>query len=329
MTTDAGSTPASVNGRGSNEHSANEHRPLRPLEWFLLVLPGTIWGSSFYFIAIALDDVSPGLITPLRIAIGFFTLALFPKSRQSLPATEWRKVVVLALVWLAIPLTAFPYAELHVSSSVIGMLNGASPVFVALVAIGMLRRLPPPMQRTGLIVGTAGVVLIALPSLGRGSSSVFGVMLVLGALVLYGFALNVAAPLQRRFGALPVLWRAQGVALLCVLPLGIASLDESRFSWKAAGAVLVLGAFGTALAHYMMATLAGRIGSTRASASLYLMPPVSLFLGVVLRGERLDVVSVIGSAVTVGGAWLLGRTPAATASTPSASAPNASASARR
>jgi drug/metabolite transporter (DMT)-like permease len=82
---------------------------------------------------------------------------------------------------------------------------------------------------------------------------------------------------------------------------------------KAAAAVLVLGVFGTALAHYIMATLAGRIGSTRASASLYLMPPVSLFLGVVLRGERLDLVSVVGSAVTVVGAWLLGRTPAATA----------------
>lgn len=289
--------------------NVNDHRALRPIEWLLLLLPGTIWGSSFYFIAIALDDVSPGLITPLRIGIGFVTLALFPKSRSSLPAGEWRKVFVLALVWLAIPLTAFPYAELHVSSSVIGMLNGASPVFVALVAIGMLRRLPPTMQQRGLVVGTVGVVLIALPSLGRGSSSVFGVVLVLGALVLYGFALNVAVPLQRRFGALPVLWRAQGIAFLCVLPLGVASWGDSRFTWKAAAAVLVLGVFGTAVAHYIMATLAGRIGSTRASASLYLMPPVSLFLGVVLRGERLDLVSVVGSAITVAGAWMLGRTP--------------------
>jgi drug/metabolite transporter (DMT)-like permease len=123
---------------------------------------------------------------------------------------------------------------------------------VALVAIGMLRRLPPTMQQRGLVVGTVGVVLIALPSLGRGSSSVFGVVLVLGALVLYGFALNVAVPLQRRFGALPVLWRAQGIAFLCVLPLGVASWGDSRFTWKAAAAVLVLGVFGTAVAHYIM-----------------------------------------------------------------------------
>lgn len=85
------------------------------------------------------------------------------------------------------------------------------------------------------------------------------------------------------------------------------SLRNSDFAWRPFVAVLVLGVFGTALAHYAIATLAGRIGSTRASASLYLMPVVSLFLGVVLRGEDVAILAIFGSAVAVLGAWVLGR----------------------
>ena len=65
-----------------------------------------------------------------------------------------------------------------------------------------------------------GIILIGLPSLDDGASSVVGVLLILTALVSYGLAFNVAVPLQQRYGSLPVLWRAQLVALVLTLPLG-------------------------------------------------------------------------------------------------------------
>jgi drug/metabolite transporter (DMT)-like permease len=286
---------------------ASETAALQPVDWLLLAVPGIIWGSSFYFIAIGLDSFSPGLITPMRVLIGFLTLSAFPKARAPIPRSAWLNIALLGVVWLAIPLSAFPFAEQHVSSSVIGMLNGASPLFVALVAIGISRLLPPRGQVLGLGIGLVGVFCIALPTINQGSSSTFGTVLVLGALTLYGVALNVAAPLQREFGALPVLWRAQIVAVVLLAPMGIYSLRNSEFAWRPFAAVVVLGVFGTAMAHYAIATLAGRIGSTRASASLYLMPAVSLFLGVVLRGEDVAVLAIFGSAVAVLGAWVLGR----------------------
>ncbi|MEK7411545.1 MAG: DMT family transporter, partial [Actinomycetota bacterium] len=184
---------------------------------------------------------------------------------------------------------------------------GATPLFVALVAVAIARRLPPRGQVLGLAVGLLGIFCIALPTINEGASSTFGTVLVLGALTLYGVALNLAAPLQREFGALPVLWRAQLVAVILLAPMGLYSLGNSDFAWRPFAAVIALGAFGTALAHYAIATLAGRIGSTRASASLYLMPVVSLFLGVVLRGENVAILAIIGSAVAVLGAWILGR----------------------
>lgn len=298
---------AVVDNASTARRVESETAALQPIDWLLFAVPGLIWGSSFYFIAIGLDSFSPGLITPLRVLIGFLTLSVFRKARAPVPRGAWRNIVLLGVLWLAIPLTAFPFAEQHVSSSVVGMLNGATPLFVALVAVAIARRLPPRGQVLGLVIGLLGVFCIALPTVNQGSSSTFGTMLVLGALTLYGVALNVAGPLQREFGALPVLWRAQMVAVVLLAPMGIYSLRNSDFAWRPFAAIIVLGMFGTALAHYAIATLAGRIGSTRASASLYLMPVVSLFLGVVLRGENVAVLAIFGSAVAVLGAWVLGR----------------------
>jgi len=295
---------------------ASESAPLQPLDWLLLVIPGLIWGSSFYFIDIGLDSFAPGLITPMRVLFGCITLSLIPKARKPVPKEAWPNIVVLSLVWLAIPLTVFPYAEQHVSSSVTGMLNGATPLFVAVVASAIAKRLPPRGQMLGLAIGFGGVVLIALPSIRESSSSFFGVTLILGALVMYGFALNVASPLQQLYGSLPVLLRAEIVAVVLLAPLGVYSLinNDRPFAWGPFAAMLALGVLGTAMAHYAMVTLSGRIGSTRAAGSLYLMPAVSLVLGVFVNHETVAPLAVAGSAVAVLGAYVLGRSKRVTVS---------------
>jgi drug/metabolite transporter (DMT)-like permease len=234
---------------------------------------------------------------------------MIPKARQPVPKQAWPNIIVLSLVWLAVPLTVFPFAEQHVSSSVTGMLNGATPLFVAVVASVIARRLPPGRQMLGLAVGFFGVVLIALPSIRESSSSMFGVALIFGALVLYGFSLNVASPLQQMYGSLPVLLRAEIVAVIFLTPLGVYSLinNDRPFALGPFAAMLALGVLGTAMAHYAMVTLSGRIGSTRAAGSLYLIPAVSLALGVFVNNETVAPLAVIGSVVAVVGAYVLGR----------------------
>src|SRR6185295_9708560 len=102
------------------------------------------------------------------------------------------------------PLSMFPFAEQHVSSALAGMLNGAVPLFAALSAWLLTRSAPSRGVAMGLAVGLGGAVLIAWPSLHEGRSSTLGVLLILIALVSYGFAVNLARPLQLRHGALPV-----------------------------------------------------------------------------------------------------------------------------
>ena len=279
----------------------------RSTDWLLLAVPGTIWGASFLFIAEALQAIGPNGVTFVRIAVGFATLACFPAARKSIPRSDWPHVALLGVLWLAFPLSMFPFAEQRVSSALTGMLNGANPLLTAIVAAGLTRRAPSAGVMRGLIVGLAGTVLVAWPALDEGASSARGVVLILTALVSYAFALNLARPLQQRHGAMPVIWRAQGVAIVLTAPLGVPDLLAAQWSAAPLLALLALGALGTGVAYVVLGIAAGRLGATRASATTFLIPAVALALGVAVRGEQVAMLSVIGSVVCVGGAWVMRR----------------------
>jgi drug/metabolite transporter (DMT)-like permease len=273
----------------------------------LLVVPGAIWGASFLFIAEALRSIGPNGVTFVRILVGFATLALLPSARRPLARSDWAAVSLLGVLWLAFPLSMFPFAEQRVSSALTGMLNGATPLFTALVAAGLARRAPSRGVSAGLAVGMTGAVLVAWPTMHEGRNSLEGVLLILAALVSYGFALNLARPLQQRHGALPLIWRAQAVALALTAPLGVPDLIAARWTAGPLLALLALGALGTGIAYVLVAVAAGRVGATRASATTFLVPAVALALGVAVRGEHVAQLSILGGAVCVAGAWLIRR----------------------
>jgi drug/metabolite transporter (DMT)-like permease len=127
------------------------------------------------------------------------------------------------------------------------------------------------------------------------------------AVGLYGLAANIAVPLQQRYGALPVLWRAQLAALVLVGPLGLAALPGSRFAWMPVLAMLPLGVLGTGLAFVLMATLVGRVGGPRGTVAIYFVPLVAIGLGVLLRGEAVAPSAYVGTALVLAGAWLASR----------------------
>lgn len=276
-------------------------------DWLLLAIPGVIWGASFLFIAEGLRAIGPNGVTFVRILIGFATLALFPAAWRPIARRDWMAVALLGVVWFAFPLSMFPHAEERVSSALTGMLNGAVPLCTAMVTAALSRRLPSRGVVTGLFVGMAGTVLVALPTLHEGHSSAVGVLLILAAVVSYGFALSIALPLQQRYGALPVIWRAQAVAMILTAPLGLPDLLVAQWTPRSLLSLILLGAFGTAIAFVLLTTVASRVGPTRASASAFLIPGVALLLGVAVLGERVALLSVIGCAICVVGAWLMRR----------------------
>jgi drug/metabolite transporter (DMT)-like permease len=264
------------------------------------------WGASFLLIDIGLESFAPTLVAFGRIAFGAFTLSLLPASRQPVPRSDWPQIALVGITWMAIPFTLFAVAQQWIDSSLAGMINAATPLFVALVAALLVRQLPSRLQAAGLLVGFLGVVAISLPSVGIGSNAL-GVGLVLLAALLYGFAFNLAAPLQRRHGSLPVIWRAQLVAVALVLPVAVVGALESEFSWSSLLAVAALGALGTALAFYWFTSLIGSVGATRASVAIYLVPVVAILLGAALNDESIHLAALLGTALVLAGAYMASR----------------------
>ncbi|MEX0836498.1 MAG: DMT family transporter, partial [Nitriliruptor sp.] len=224
------------------------------------------------------------------------------------------RIALLGVTWMGVPLILFPVAQQWIDSSVAGMLNAAVPLTTAVWAAALLRRWPNRRQATGLLLGFAGIVLISLPELptdaiatqGSGAA-VLGVLLVLLAVVLYGLSANLAVPLQQRYGALPVLLRAQLAAMVVVVPFGLATASGSTWSWTSAAAMVPLGMLGTGLAFVLMTTLVGRVGGPRGSIAIYFTPIVAIALGVSLAGEELHPLAALGSVLVIGGGWITSR----------------------
>jgi len=278
------------------------------LDWTLFVSISLIWGSSFLLMAIGLEAFEPGLITLLRVGLGAAALWLVPAARTvTVGRDDWPRLIVLSIAWVAIPFTLFPVAQQYINSAIAGMLNGAMPIFAAVIAVFMLRRLPRGATIVGLVVGFAGVVAISAPSVRQGSAEALGVALVVLATACYGLAVNIAAPIQQRYGSVPVMARMLALATVWTTPLGLIGAAGSTFAWGPFAAIAVAGIVGTGVAFAIMGSLVGRVGSTRASVITYLIPVVALVLGVVFLGDEVAPIALLGVAMVITGAALASR----------------------
>lgn len=276
-------------------------------DWGLFWSISLIWGASFLLMDIGLDAFRPGLVTLLRVGLGAAVLWMFPKSRTAVHAEDQPRLIALSIIWVAVPFTLFPVAQQWINSALAGMLNGGMPIFAAAIASLLLRKLPRGAHLAGVLVGFLGVVAIAWPSLGEGSSEALGVVLVMLATVCYGLAVTIATPVQQRYGSLPVMARMLGYATIWTAPFGIWEALESSWRWDSFAAVGVAGVVGTGLAFVIMGTLVGRVGSTRASFITYVIPVIALGLGVTFRGDTVTYVSIIGVGLVIIGALLASR----------------------
>jgi drug/metabolite transporter (DMT)-like permease len=276
-------------------------------EWGLLAAVALIWGSSFLFMEVGLEAFQPGVITLIRVVLGTATVAMFSRSRRPVDRDHLPRILLLGVIWIAIPLTIFPIAQQWIDSSVAGMLNAAVPIASAVWATVLLRSFPGWRQAVGITIGFLGVIAISLPELADSSANALGVGLVLVAVLFYGLSTNLAVPLQQRYGALPVLFRAQLAALVVVVPFGLLQVNGSTWAWKSALAMVPLGVLGTGAAFAMMAILVGRVGAARGSIAVYFVPIVAIALGVIVLNETLEPIAVAGGLAVLVGAWFASR----------------------
>src|SRR6266508_3307010 len=111
----------------------SDREPFAPLDWGLFLAIGGIWGASFLFIAIGLENFHPGFVTWARVGLGAAALAVVPAARRTRIAQEDRfRLAAISIIWVLIPLPLFPLAAEHINSAVTGLLNGATPSWAGL-----------------------------------------------------------------------------------------------------------------------------------------------------------------------------------------------------
>ena len=280
---------------------------MAPTEWSVLLSLSLIWGGSFLFMAIGLESFEPGLVTLLRVGFGALTLLFVPAARQPVPRAAMPRIALLGVTWMAFPLTMFPIAQQWIDSSVAGMLNSGMPLMTVLIAWLAFGTQTGPRRLFGVLVGLVGILVISLPEAQVAGTNAAGVVLVLVAVSSYGVAVNLAGPLQRAYGSLPVISRALGIATLICVPFGVVDGAHSSFSWCSLAACAAVGIGGTGIAYAIAGWLTGRVGAVRMSIVTYVIPLVSIVLGVVFRDETVSVWAIAGTIIVLTGAFLSSR----------------------
>ncbi len=277
-----------------------------------------MWGSSFLWIAIAIDHVEAGVVPLGRCAFGAMVLALLPSARRRIERRDWPRFVVLAGLWMAIPFLLYPIAESTVSSSITGMINGGLPLVTAVVTAFYVRRRPSVFRMVAVLVGFAGIAVISITSVDQGTSAdTKGVVLLAIALLCYALAANIARPMQWKYGSsAPMLWMAL-IATVMSLPYGVVGLARGGFDVQAFGALFVLGAIGTGIAFALYGVLLSRAGTVRGMIGIFFTPIVGMILGVAVRGDTLHPLAVVGMLIVIVGAVMVSRPePASTSELP-------------
>lgn len=278
-----------------------------PVEWGLTLVIGLIWGSAFLWIALGVDDLSPGVVAFSRVALGAASLSAFTSARRRIHSADWGRIAAVAVIGNAAPALLFAIAETDLDSAVAGMITSGTPLLSLLVASLMMRRPPARYQALGIGLGFVGILLMTWPSLRGANAAPLGVALVFLATVGYGISGNLLVPLQQRYGGPAVTMWALVASSVVLAPFGLFTLDDSEFTLSAVLAVVILGVVGTGIARSLAATLAGRAGAPRMSTTTYLIPIVAIVLGVTFRDESVAPLAIVGVGIVLVGAFLASR----------------------
>jgi drug/metabolite transporter (DMT)-like permease len=281
-----------------------------PLPWQAsLLLLSTIWGASFMFIKVELEDLDPLEIALARVAFGAATLLLVLLiRRERLPRgrTVWRDLFVVALFYNSIPFSLFAFGEQHASSIVAAIGNATTPLWTVVFAMALLPEEPATRTRaTGVLIGFAGVIVLLGPWQGLGGPSLLGTLLCLGPGVCYGVAFTYT---RRHLSGRPesAVSLAGAQVLVGTLQLALVtpffSSVPSHISLKVWGSILALGALGTGLAYVLSYDIIGRAGATTASLVTYIVPVFATIFGVLLLSEGLSWNEPVGALVIIAGA---------------------------
>jgi drug/metabolite transporter (DMT)-like permease len=277
----------------------------------MLFVLASLWGASYLFIKVAVDEIAPAPMMAARTLLAAAVLIAYVVWRFGWERTRaearaaWRHFLILGVLNAAVPFWLIAWGEQHIDSGLAAVVQASVPIFNALIALKVL-----PHERLsgtralGLAIGIVGVAVVT------GIHPSGGWLAIAGALAVVLSSLSYAA--SGVYGQLavsgttgPVL--AAGSMLMggaFLLPLALFQLPHSVPSLEATASILALSLLGTALAQLILYRILALHGSARLSLVTYLMPGFALLYGATLLDEKITAATLLGLALILGGVAL-------------------------
>jgi drug/metabolite transporter (DMT)-like permease len=278
--------------------------------WTVFVALGIVWGLPYFFIKLALQDVSPFFLAFSRVVLAALILIPIAWHRGALRSLGNHKMAICAfgLVEFAIPFSLISLGERWISSSVTGILIAMVPLSIALIQRFFgIREALGTWRVFGLVVGFVGVAALLGTGSISGSLGWAGVGCMLLATMCYAIGPLIIQRHMHGLDSIGPLAASLVVAALILIIPGAMELPSRLPSPVALLSIAVLGTVCTAVAMLLMFYLVRHAGASRASVITYINPVVATLLGVWVLDEHLGVGGYIAFALILLGSWLATR----------------------
>jgi drug/metabolite transporter (DMT)-like permease len=279
------------------------------LPYLAMAALALIWGMSFFFIKVAVHDISPTALVLIRSAAGFLALAvIMAVMRRPLAGADWRGLVVPYLVMAIgsglLPWAAIAWGEERITSGLASILNATTPLWTAVLVFWVVpSERPGVINYAGVLVGLAGVVILVIPKLTAGGLG--GDALGTGAVLVAAFSYAVVAVYQRRrMRSVDVYEMTLGqlaMTVLITVPFAAPTIPTIHLDWHSMAAALFLGAAGSGVAYLLYYYILNSVGAVRGSGVVLLVPMTAVFWGVVLLHEVVSPPMIAGMLVILAG----------------------------
>ena len=184
-----------------------------------MLLTSSLWGSSFLMMKYALEELDAFNIAFYRIFIGMIFINLIDFKKTSFSLRQHFELSMVGLLWMSFPFYLFAKAEETITSSLAGLINGSTPIFISLVAVLVFKNKITKKQILYLITGFVGIYFVSFGFSDAFSELNLGALLALLASVSYGFAANIVQPLIKEHGSMKTLKIALRYATIISLVL--------------------------------------------------------------------------------------------------------------
>ena len=270
----------------------------------MLLLLSAIWGASFLFIKLGVDELEPAVVVLGRTVVGALVLLPLLHGRGGLGMLRGHvgTLVTLGALNNALPFWLLGFANTRIDSGLSAVIQAAAPVFTVVLAwwIDRSQRVHG-VRLVGVGVGFLGVVLLVGVQEG---SELVGALAVIGTAACYAVSILIAGRTVRTLPPLQVSIGQLAAGAVIIAPFALLQLPDEAPSAGAIAAVVALGALGSGIAYLLYFALIASAGASRAILVTYLVPAFALVYGAVFLDEKVTVSALVGLALILGGTAL-------------------------